>query len=165
MPEEINPRDAARSRFTDNPFRDPNATPEQLEWLRKRDEALRIFQETGDRGPAVAIGLFNPKPLGDQEDAEEPAMPEKLYQYEGETLRVVRTSPASATVSLQRGAQELEPFIVGLMEDEASGWVVGREKSGNFHEGNFWSAVDHAAALLIEECNAIHQIDEFFSAT
>lgn len=52
------------SRFTDNPFRDPNATPEQLEWLRKRDEALRAFQETGDRGPAVKLGLFSPDPPG-----------------------------------------------------------------------------------------------------
>ncbi len=46
------------SRWTDNPFRDPNATPEQLEWLRKRDEALRIYRETGDETMAIEIGLF-----------------------------------------------------------------------------------------------------------
>ena len=87
-------------------------------------------------------------------------MSKRTYKYEGAAFHVARTSPASATVSLQCGMHEHQPFIVGLMEDEASGWVVGREKSGNF--GN---AVDHAADLLIEECNAILQIDVFFSAT
>ena len=46
------------SRWTDNPFRDPNATPEQLAWLERRDEALRIYRETGDDTMAIEIGLF-----------------------------------------------------------------------------------------------------------
>ena len=54
---------SATSRFTDNPFRDPDATPGQLEWIRKRNEATRIFRETGDRTMAVEIGLFAPDPL------------------------------------------------------------------------------------------------------
>ena len=34
-----------QSRWTDSPFRQPGLSPEQLEWLDKRDEATRIFQE------------------------------------------------------------------------------------------------------------------------
>ena len=48
----------ANSRFSDNPFRDPNLTPEQVERLEARNRALRIFRETGDTGPAEALGLF-----------------------------------------------------------------------------------------------------------
>ena len=36
------------SRWTDNPFRTGRETPEYVEWLQKRNEATRIFQETGD---------------------------------------------------------------------------------------------------------------------
>ena len=46
------------SRWTDNPFRDPNASPEQLAWLEKRDEAFRIWRETGDETMLQEIGLF-----------------------------------------------------------------------------------------------------------
>ena len=45
-------------RWTDNPFRSPDTPPEQLEWLNKRDEALRIYRETGDDSMAIEIGLF-----------------------------------------------------------------------------------------------------------
>ena len=57
----------SQSRWTDNPFRRPNLTPEQLEWLKKRNEATRIFQETGDDTMAIEIGLFRPR-----EDEEKP---------------------------------------------------------------------------------------------
>ena len=53
---------AGACRWTDNPFRQPGLSDEQVAWLDKRDEALRIFRETGDRGPAVEIGLFSPDP-------------------------------------------------------------------------------------------------------
>ena len=47
-------------RWTDNPFGPPKAhmTPEQREWIDKRDEAIRIFHATGDKKPAQDIGLF-----------------------------------------------------------------------------------------------------------
>lgn len=92
-------------------------------------------------------------------------MLKKTHKYEGATFHVTRTSPDSATVMFQCGMHEHPPFIVGLMEDEAVGWVVGRAKSGNRHEGHFGDAVNHAADLLIEECNAIVQMDVFFSGT
>lgn len=87
----------------------------------------------------------------------------RTYQYEGSTLQVDRISSDSATVVLHCGMHEHEPFRIGLMEDEAYGWVVGREESGYPHDGNFVDAVDHAARLLIEECNAMVQVDMFFS--
>ena len=55
-------------RWTDNPFDPPRAhmTPEQREWIDKRDEAIRIFHRTGDKTMAQKIGLF-PTP---EEEAE-----------------------------------------------------------------------------------------------
>ncbi len=51
----------AHSRWTDNPFRQPGLSQEQLDWLNKRNEATRIFQETGDDIMAIEIGLFPPR--------------------------------------------------------------------------------------------------------
>lgn len=56
----------SQSRWTDNPFRRPDLTPEQLEWIKKRNEATRIFQETGDDTMAIEIGLFDPKEEGEE---------------------------------------------------------------------------------------------------
>lgn len=53
------------SRFSDNPFRDPNLSPEQVAVIEKRNEALRHYQETGDDGPAIEAGLF-PSPEEEQ---------------------------------------------------------------------------------------------------
>ena len=52
-----------KSRFTDNPFRPPNLSPEQVAKLDERMAAIRIYQQTGDRGPAIKAGLF----LSDEE--------------------------------------------------------------------------------------------------
>ena len=43
----------ANNRFSDNPFRDPNLTPEQVARIEARNKALRIYRETGDEGPAI----------------------------------------------------------------------------------------------------------------
>ena len=37
------------SRFSDNPFRDPNATPEQIAWLENRNKNMRLYRQTGDQ--------------------------------------------------------------------------------------------------------------------
>ena len=50
----------SNSRWTDNPFRRPGLSQEQLDWLNKRNEATRIFQETSDDMMAIEIGLFPP---------------------------------------------------------------------------------------------------------
>ena len=55
----------AHSRWTDDPFWQPK-TPEEKEWIRKRDEAIRRFRETGDDSMAIEIGLFPPRKSGDE---------------------------------------------------------------------------------------------------
>lgn len=50
--------DRLHSRWTDNPFQPPDASPELLEWYARRDEAILIWRETGDDTMAVEIGLF-----------------------------------------------------------------------------------------------------------
>ena len=57
-------------RWTDNPFRPSNLTPEQKEWLDKRDEAIRIFQETGDSKPGEDLGIFPKAGDWDKDDSE-----------------------------------------------------------------------------------------------
>ena len=52
--------DEGNSRWTDNPFRQPGLPKEQLEWLEKRDEAMRRYRESGDDTMAIEIGLFPP---------------------------------------------------------------------------------------------------------
>ena len=56
------------SRWTDNPFRQPGRSQEQLDWLAKRNEATRIFQETGDDTMAIEIGLFPPRDNKEEQD-------------------------------------------------------------------------------------------------
>ena len=51
----------ASSRFSDNPFRDPHLSPEQVDRIEKRNKALRIYRETGDDSLAIKIGLFPAK--------------------------------------------------------------------------------------------------------
>ena len=46
------------SRFTDYPFRRPGLTSKEVEWLEKRNHAIRVFRETGDSSLAEGIGLF-----------------------------------------------------------------------------------------------------------
>ena len=46
------------SRFSDNPFRDPNLTPEQVRVIGARNDAIRIYHATGDPRPAIEAGLF-----------------------------------------------------------------------------------------------------------
>ena len=55
------------SRWTDNPFRQPDITPEQLKWIEQRNKAMRIFDETGDTTMAEDIGLFPKSKAGDKD--------------------------------------------------------------------------------------------------
>ena len=185
----------ADSRWTDNPFQPPNASPELLEWYEKRDEAIRIWRETGDETMAIEIGLF-PTPEEEAEVEREMAMGEnfvvgvrecgtrlmeeaklaeqredggevlsrRVYKYEGEEFEVIRTSPDSATVTLDCEMHDHEVFIVGKIEGHRE-WGVGRKDSGSSFDGSFAEAVDHCADQLIEECNnieSIAEVDDFF---
>ena len=59
------------SRWTDNPFTPSDASPELLEWYDKRDEAIRIWRQTGDDTMAIEIGLFPSKEEVKELEAEE----------------------------------------------------------------------------------------------
>lgn len=48
------------SRFSDNPFRDPNLPSEQQDYLNRRNEAFRHYYRTGDPGPAREFGFDLP---------------------------------------------------------------------------------------------------------
>ena len=72
----------------------------------------------------------------------------RIYEYMGAPFEVTRTSPESAKVDLNCARHEHREFIVGLMEDETVGWVVGRKEAGYPHTGIFVEAVEHAAGLL-----------------
>ena len=85
-----------------------------------------------------------------------------IYRYQGEVFEIVQTSPEAATVGLKCGKHEHRDFIVGLLETE-TGWAVGRKESGHRTGDSFAEAVEHGAAMLLEECKAISQIDEFFA--
>ena len=87
----------------------------------------------------------------------------RIYEYMGAPFEVTRTSPESAKVDLSCGRHDHREFIVGLMEDQTVGWVVGRKEAGYPHTGIFVEAVEHAAGLLVEECQAMAQVDEFFT--
>ncbi len=76
---------------------------------------------------------------------------------------IVQTSPDSATLGLKCGKHEHRDFIIGLLEAE-KGWAVGRKESGLRTGESFAEAVQHSATMLLEECQAIAQIDEFFTA-
>ena len=87
----------------------------------------------------------------------------RMYEYMGAQFEVTRNSPESATVDLKCGKHDHRDFVVGLMEDQTVGWVVGRKEAGYPHDSNFVEAVEHAAELLVEECQAMSQVDRFFT--
>ena len=55
------------SRFSDNPFRDPNMAPEKAAQLDRRNAAIRHWQDTGDPEPAREFGFNLPNRSQQQE--------------------------------------------------------------------------------------------------
>ena len=98
----------------------------------------------------------------------------KLHQYKGQHFGITRNSLHSARVQLICGNHEREDFLVNLIDesnfqwvssrsdDANSDWAVGRESAGYPLEGDFEGAVEHAADLLLEECSAMRDIEDFF---
>ena len=146
-----------RSRFTDNPFRRSDLTPEQTAKLDARNRAIQIFYETGDREPAIEAGLFPP-----EKPAIEAAKPTKMIAYKEMKFPVSRTSVDSATIGLLCDKHEHDTFIVGIVEITGK-WAVGRkETGGKAVPDNFDKAVTRCAELLFRECTAITEVDSFF---
>ena len=139
----------ANNRFSDNPFRDPNLTPEQVERIEKRNEALRIYRETGDEGPAIEIGLF-------------PARPTKLLSYMKMEFPVTRTAPHAASINVLCDLHEHDDFQISIVDMDGR-WGLGRKTSGGkVFIGNFGRAIRRCARLLSKECTAISEVDAFF---
>ena len=92
-------------------------------------------------------------------------MQERTYAHEGREFEVTRTSEVSTTVNIRCEAQAHEDFIIGLVEDEAAQWVVGRKEGGQpgYVYSFFEDAVNRAARLLMKECLDAGQLDDFFA--
>ena len=118
---------------------------------------------------AVDVGtpegcLDVPMLLSTEED-DNMALAKRVYKHKKKQLEVIRTSPDSATVSLKCEKHDHEDIIVGMMEGER-GWLIGRKKSDEGPRGPidmFSAAVEFGADKLVEECEAVVQLDEFFA--
>lgn len=98
----------------------------------------------------------------------------RLLEYKDEHFGLTRTSPHSASVQLICGHHEHEEFLVELMEECNDSWVargdhesncdwaVGRETRGYPIEGTVAAAMERAADLLLEECSAMRDIQDYF---
>ena len=64
------------TRWTDDPFAQPSS-PEEKEWIEKRNHALDVYRKTGDPRPAVEIGLFPKRKLEEYEMNKLRKAPEK----------------------------------------------------------------------------------------
>ena len=105
-----------------------------------------------------------PMLLSTEED-DNMALEKRVYKHKKKQLEVIRTSPDSATVSLKCEKHDHEDIIVGMMEGER-GWLFGRKKSDEGPRGPidmFSAAVEFGADKLVEECEAVVQLDEFFA--
>ncbi len=159
------------SRWTDNPFTPPDASPELLDWYRKRDEAIRIWRETGDDTMAIEIGLFPSKEEEEQLGLEETkTIVKRKYLYREKQFEVARTSPDSVTVELECEDHNHEVYIVGRIEGDTA-WGVGRKDHGYpLQDASLEVAIQHCAEALSEECMALFaesataEVDLFFGA-
>ncbi len=143
----------ANDRFSDNPFRDPNLPPEKVAILEERNKALRAYRETGDEGPAIALGLF-------------PAKSEPTYMsYMDTDFTLHRPVPDGPTVdvSVVCASHKHEPYTISLFEN-TNRWAYGRKtEGGKTAPGSFKSVVRRSASLLRRECRAITEVDNFFA--
>ena len=139
------------SRWTDNPFRRHNLTPEQLAWVETRSVAIRIFHDTGDTRLAEDIGLF-------------PKQPRRMYSYSGHQFHVIRKGDDAAYVGLWCPTHIHQVYIIGITEDGQS-LLVGRPEGNQpkYEVSSFQEAVEYGAQLLLQDCPLEKQMDDFFS--
>ena len=150
-PDDPEEYDVEYPRWTDNPFRRPNLTPEQLAWIETRNVAMRVYHDMGDTRLAEDIGLF-------------PKRPRRMYFYAGHEFHVVRSSEDSAYIGLWCPTHIHKIYIIGLTEDEKS-LLVGRPEAGQpkYEVSSFEEGVEHGARLLLQDCPLEKQMDDFFS--
>ena len=99
------------------------------------------------------------------EDANK-ALTTRLYEYKEKQLEAIRRTADSATCNIKCGKHDHED--VSIARRKGGGWAIGREKP---YDGPcapipiemFAEAVEHCANMLVEECEAFVQLDEFFA--
>ena len=143
--------DADDSGWQDSPLED-SVSPEQREWLDKRNKATRVFHETGDSTMGEDIGLF-------------PRRPRRMWSHEGRQFHVVRKSEEAAYIGLRCPTHFHKIFIIGLLEDETE-LIIGRPNEGEpkFSVNSLEDALKVGANQLLQECPAgfRKQLDDFF---
>ena len=91
---------------------------------------------------------------------------EKVQIYGGKRYTIASTSPVSAKMNIDCVVHDHHDYIIGLVEHEAAGWVVGRPGLGapkySAHV-KFAEVVEYAANLLLRECLSMEQVDDFFN--
>ena len=105
-------------------------------------------------------------PLSTDED-DNKALATRLYEYKERQLEAIRRAPDSATVNVKCGKHYHEDVRIGRREGKME-WAIGRETP---YDGPcvpisiemFAEAVEHCANMLVEECEAFVQLDEFFA--
>ena len=110
-------------------------------------------------------GCWDVPMLLSTEEDDNMVLAKRVYKHKKKQLEVIRTSTDSATVSLKCEKHDHEDIIVGMME-VGRGWLIGRKKSDEGPRGPidmFSAAVEHCANMLVEECEAVLQVDEFFA--
>ena len=90
----------------------------------------------------------------------------KIQSYWGNNYAVTRDSPVSATVNKICREHNHLSYMLGLLDDEAAGWIMGRTEANtpkySCNSASFAEAVQQAANLLHRECLSMAQLDGFF---
>ena len=148
--------DPRMSRWTDNPFQPPNAPPELLEWYAKRDEAIRVWRETGDDTMAIEIGLFPSK-------EEEEELEQMEANEPGAQMQVLKT--LEADLDLTRLGEMLTEFdalaVLGVSRREEAhssilAWLLnprGNHLLGDFFLKNFLLETNAATAERVRDAD------------
>lgn len=92
----------------------------------------------------------------------------RVYEYEEGEFEVVRTSLDSVKVNLICEKHDHLDLIVDMSVQGVKEWVTSR--AGDLHVldetfagDDFSEAIEHCCSMLLEECEASVQVDEFFT--
>ena len=89
------------------------------------------------------------------------AYAKRVHQHGDREFEVSRTSLDSAIVKVKCGMHEHDDIIVGRKEVEG-GWLMGRGTHSFGPMDKIEDAVAHCEGLLVDECKAAVQVEEFF---
>lgn len=93
---------------------------------------------------------------------------DKVQLFQDRQYVITKNGPTAAQVNIVCDKHDHRYYIVGLVEDQAAGWILGRPEAGSpkyAHEGEFVGAVENAANLLWRECLSMEELDDFFQGS